>query len=74
MSVFRDGAWLQVPLHKVKVGDRVRSNHGDRIATDGEVYQGFALCNESHLTGESELIKNNLVIKFLRVPWLKMEV
>ncbi|WEE00357.1 heavy metal translocating P-type ATPase [Taylorella equigenitalis] len=57
VSVFRDGAWLQVPLHKVKVGDRVRSNHGDRIATDGEVYQGFALCNESHLTGESELIK-----------------
>lgn len=57
VMAFRDGEWMKVPLHKVKVGDRIRSNHGDRIATDGEVYQGVAMCNESHLTGESELVK-----------------
>ena len=39
---------------KIKIGDILRANQGERIAADGVVEQGSGWCDESHLTGESQ--------------------
>nr|WP_077475396.1 heavy metal translocating P-type ATPase [Rodentibacter ratti] len=53
VSVFRDETWQTIPLDQVKIGDLLRTNHGERIAADGVVEEGSGWCDESHLTGES---------------------
>ena len=54
VSVEKDGQWQTIALDKVVVGDILRTNHGERIAADGEVVSGSGWCDESHLTGESQ--------------------
>ena len=49
----RDGSWQTVPLDQVQIGDLLRANHGERIASDGIVESGSGWTDESHLTGES---------------------
>ncbi|THA00668.1 heavy metal translocating P-type ATPase [Rodentibacter pneumotropicus] len=53
VSVLRAETWQNIPLYQVKMGDVLRTNHGERIAADGIVEEGGGWCDESHLTGES---------------------
>ena len=53
VMVERDGHWQTLPLDQVQIGDRLRANHGERIAADGIVESGSGWADESHLTGES---------------------
>ncbi|MBI1220756.1 MAG: heavy metal translocating P-type ATPase [Rhodobacteraceae bacterium] len=50
--VFRDGAWIDLPIEAVTVGDRIRVRPGERIAVDGEVHEGESWVDESMITGE----------------------
>ena len=42
-----------MPLNEIQVGELLRANQGERIAADGVVEEGSGWCDESHLTGES---------------------
>ena len=53
VNVQRDGEWKQLPIDQVQIGDRIRANHGERIAADGVIESGSGWADESHLTGES---------------------
>ena len=53
VTVERGGVWQTLPLDQVQIGDRIRANHGERIAADGIVESGSGWADESHLTGES---------------------
>ena len=52
-EVWLDGAYVQVPLDQVKVGDLIRVRPGEKIAVDGTVVEGVSSINESMVTGES---------------------
>lgn len=49
-----DGAEVQVPFDKVKVGDNVIVRTGSVIPFDGTVFSHEAMVNQSTMTGESE--------------------
>lgn len=51
--VRRNGEEVEIPTDEVVVGDLVVVRPGDRIATDGEVVEGYSTVDESLLTGES---------------------
>ncbi|ARB69961.1 copper-translocating P-type ATPase [Neisseria meningitidis] len=53
VNVQRDGEWRQLPIDQVQIGDLIRANHGERIASDGIIESGSGWADESHLTGES---------------------
>jgi magnesium-transporting ATPase (P-type) len=55
--VVRDGEDVRLPVEEVVAGDHVRLSPGDQVVADGTVVSadGLAL-DESHLTGESELV------------------
>jgi Cu+-exporting ATPase len=42
----------EVPIARVRVGDRVRIRPGERIPVDGEVISGHSAVDESFITGE----------------------
>jgi len=48
-----DGSIRDVPIHELKVGDRVVVKPGEKIPADGEVVEGESAVNEALLTGES---------------------
>ena len=48
-----DGSDEEVPLDRVKKGDRLRVRPGDRVPVDGEVQEGYSGVDESLVTGES---------------------
>ena len=52
-EVLRDGAYVQVLLEQVKVGDLIRVRPGEKIAVDGLVMEGVTSIDESMVTGES---------------------
>ncbi|MCU0952880.1 MAG: heavy metal translocating P-type ATPase, partial [Burkholderiaceae bacterium] len=51
--VARDGREAMLPVEQVRVGDRVVSLTGERIAVDGVIRDGASSIDESMLTGES---------------------
>ena len=52
-SVLRDGAEVEIPVEKVRVGDRVVVRPGQSIPVDGVIVEGQSAVDESALTGES---------------------
>jgi len=51
--ILRDGTEQDIPLEKVKPGDRLRVRPGEKIPVDGVVLEGTSSVDESMLTGES---------------------
>ncbi|CDG83218.1 heavy metal translocating P-type ATPase [Janthinobacterium agaricidamnosum] len=47
------GAWSEVPVASVKIGDLMRIKPGERIALDGVVASGVSSVNQAPITGES---------------------
>ena len=48
-----DGTELDVPLERVKPGDRLRLRPGEKIPVDGALLEGHSTVDESMITGES---------------------
>jgi P-type Cu+ transporter len=48
-----DGTELDVPLERVKPGDRLRVRPGEKIPVDGALLEGHSTVDESMITGES---------------------
>ncbi len=59
------GEFYDIDLIDVKIGDVLRAKQGTRVATDGVVIEGEGWCDESHLTGESQLLAKELGDKIL---------
>lgn len=51
--VIRDGVEVDIPVEDVKLGDIIFIRSGEKIPVDGEIVEGYALLDESMLTGES---------------------
>ncbi|MEN3203647.1 MAG: heavy metal translocating P-type ATPase [Atribacterota bacterium] len=51
--VQRNGAFVDVPLSAVNVGDVILVRPGETVPVDGEVLEGYASIDASFLTGES---------------------
>ncbi|HHZ08340.1 MAG TPA: copper-translocating P-type ATPase [Rhizobiales bacterium] len=51
-TVGRDGAFVEIPLAEVRVGDLVQVRPGARIAVDGQVVSGSSYVDESMISGE----------------------
>lgn len=51
--IINDGSEEDVPLEKVKVGDRLRVRPGEKVPVDGSIMAGFSAVDESMVTGES---------------------
>ncbi len=47
-----DGAEEDVPLERVRIGDRLRVRPGERVPVDGVVVEGASAVDESMITGE----------------------
>jgi Cu+-exporting ATPase len=50
--VERDGAFVELPIAAVAVGDRLQVRPGERIAADGMLASGHSYIDESMVTGE----------------------
>lgn len=48
-----NGQWVDVPAHKVMLGQTIRVKPGERIALDGRVVNGASSVNQAPITGES---------------------
>ncbi len=55
--LMEDGSTIDVPIEKVKPGDRVLVKPGEKIPVDGIVIQGHTTVDESMLTGESKPVE-----------------
>ena len=51
--ILEDRTEKDIPLEKVKKGDRLRVHPGEKIPTDGTVLEGNSSVDESMITGES---------------------
>lgn len=54
-----DGGTEEVPVSKLKAGDRVLVKPGEKIPSDGLVVDGHTSVNEAMLTGESKPVEKN---------------
>ncbi|HLR47609.1 MAG TPA: heavy metal translocating P-type ATPase [Corynebacterium sp.] len=52
-SLLVDGSETRIPISQLAIGDEFVVRPGEKIATDGEVIEGFSAVDESMLTGES---------------------
>ncbi len=51
--VQRNGEFVEIPIHEIKSGDRVRVRPGERVPVDGTVESGESEIEEAALSGES---------------------
>ncbi|MFH2056272.1 MAG: copper-translocating P-type ATPase, partial [bacterium] len=51
--VNEDGSETDIPLERVRVGDRLRVRPGEKIPVDGKIVEGTSSVDESMITGES---------------------
>ncbi len=51
-ELWKDGAWIEVPLAQIQAGDRLRVKTGERLPVDGRVLVGMGWLDTSSLTGE----------------------
>ncbi|MDO4503507.1 MAG: cation-translocating P-type ATPase [Coriobacteriia bacterium] len=56
VHVMRDGQRTEVPCDQIVLGDVIILGRGNQVPADCTVLQGTCDCNESLLTGESDLI------------------
>ncbi len=54
-----EGEEVEVPVHQLTVGDRVRIHPGERIPVDGTILEGTVDVDESQLTGEPLPVTRN---------------
>ncbi|WP_428538438.1 heavy metal translocating P-type ATPase [Propionicimonas sp.] len=52
-TVLRDGREARVPIDQLRVGDTFVVKPGEKVATDGEVVEGYSAVDASLVTGES---------------------
>ncbi|MBD3227903.1 MAG: copper-translocating P-type ATPase [Candidatus Lokiarchaeota archaeon] len=52
-KIFKNGEVKDIPVSKLKKGDKVLIKPGEKIPSDGEIYEGMSSVDESMLTGES---------------------
>lgn len=52
-SLIRDGVEVKVQIQNVRVGDLFVVRPGEKVATDGEVVEGYSAIDMSMVTGES---------------------
>jgi Cu+-exporting ATPase len=57
--VLTDGTEKDIPLERVKVGDRLRVRPGEKVPVDGVVLEGGSAVDESMITGESVPVERN---------------
>jgi Cu2+-exporting ATPase len=50
----KDGTMEEVPIERLRPGDRILIRPGERVPADGKVFSGESLADESFLTGESK--------------------
>lgn len=50
--VIRNGVEEEIPLEEVKVGDLLKVKPGEKIPVDGIIHKGYAVIDESMITGE----------------------
>ncbi len=50
--IIRNGQEVEIPLEKVQVGDLLRVKPGEKNPVDGIISEGFAIIDESMITGE----------------------
>jgi P-type Cu+ transporter len=60
-----DGQDEDVPLEKVKIGDRLRIRPGDGVPVDGVVLEGRSAVDESMVTGESMPVEKEAAAKLI---------
>lgn len=60
VTVFRDGAPLEIPIAEVVVGDTVLVKPGERVAVDGDVTDGTSFVDESMISGEPIHVEKKL--------------
>jgi heavy metal translocating P-type ATPase len=58
-SVLRDGAFIEIPINEIQVGDIVELRAGDTVSADGTVVDGSCSVDESALSGESIPVEKN---------------
>ena len=58
-SVLRNGAFVEIPINEIQVGDIVELRAGDTVSADGTVVEGSCSVDESALSGESIPVEKN---------------
>jgi cation transport ATPase len=59
-SVRRDGAWKDVPVLEISVGDEVLARPGGRVPVDGSMISGHSFVDQAPITGESMPIEKTV--------------
>jgi len=55
--VFRDGAFTEIDIDGIVVGDLVSVGAGEQIPADGRIVSGELVCDQSAMTGESKEVR-----------------